>query len=375
MSVLARFTDSSRTFHQDREVPRPEIGSLTGLWNFARLIRPATGIGQMRRRKFITLLGGAALAWPSAARAQQTGMTVIGFLYREFRTPNREPFIDAMKQGLAEMGYVEGRNLAIEYRFAEGHTDRLPVLAADLVRRKVAVIIAAANTPTANAAKQATQTIPIVFSAGTDPVESGLVESLNRPGGNITGVSVIDIEIVAKRIHLLHQLIPNASTIALLVNPKNPITAQAETREAQIAAHALGLRLLVLNASNLEEVAVAIATVVQQQAGALLVSTEAFFFTVQSQLVELATRYKIPISIQFREAMEKGSLIGYGPNGMDIWRELGVYAGRVLKGEKPAELPVQRSVKLDLTINLRAAKALGITVPPTLLMAAAEVIE
>jgi putative tryptophan/tyrosine transport system substrate-binding protein len=329
----------------------------------------------MRRRKFITLLGGAALAWPPATRAQQTGMTVIGFLYRESRTPNREPFIGAMKQGLAEMGYVEGRNLAIEYRFAEGHTDRLPVLAADLVRRKVAVIIAAANTPTAHAAKQATQTIPIVFSAGTDPVESGLVESLNRPGGNITGVSVIDIEIVAKRIHLLHQLIPNASTIALLVNPKNPITAQAETREAQIAAHALGLRLLVLNASNLEDVAVAIATVVQQQAGALLVSTEAFFFTVQSQLVELATRYKIPISIQFREAMEKGSLIGYGPNGMDIWRELGVYAGRVLKGEKPAELPVQRSVKLDLTINLRAAKALGITVPPTLLMAAAEVIE
>ena len=312
----------------------------------------------MRRRKFITLLGGAALAWPLAARAQQTGMTVIGFLYREFRTPNREPFIGAMKQGLAEMGYVEGRNLAIEYRFAEGHTDRLPVLAADLVRRKVAVIIAAANTPTAHAAKQATQTIPIVFSVGTDPVELELVESLNRPGGNITGVSVIDIEIVAKRVHLLHQLIPNASTIALLVNPKNPITAQAETREAQIAANALGLRLLVLNASNLEDVAVAIATVVQQQAGALLVSPEAFFFTVQSQLVELATRYKIPISIQFREAMEKGSLIGYGPNGMDIWRELGVYAGRVLKGEKPADLPVQRSVKLDLIINLKAAKAL-----------------
>ena len=328
----------------------------------------------MKRREFITLLGGA-VAWPLVAHAQQAAMPVIGYLSRETRTPGREVFIAAMKRGLAEIGYVEGRNVAIEYRWAEGQTDRLPALAADLVDRKVAVIVAAANTPTALAAKLATQTIPIVFLVGTDPVESGLVESLNRPGGNITGVSVIDIEVIAKRIQLLHQLIPTATSIALLVNPKNPITARAETREAQVATHALGLRLLVLDASNANDIAVAIATLVQQRASALLVSNETFFFTVQDQLIDLATRHKIPISIPQRGAVRKGALVGYGPDPIDAWRELGVYAGRLLKGERPADLPVQRSVKLELVINLKTAKMLGLDVPDRLLIAADEVIE
>ena len=329
----------------------------------------------VRRREFITLLGGAAAAWPLAGRAQQPAVPVIGFLHRETPTPSREVFIAAMKRGLAEIGYVEGRNVAIEYRWAEGQTDRLPALAAELVRRKVAVIVAPANTPTALTAKLATQTIPIVFLVGTDPVEFGLVESLNRPGGNITGVSIIDIEVIAKRIQLLSQLIPTATSIAFLVNPKNPITTRAETREVRVATHALGLGLLVLDASNPDDIAVAVPTLVQQQVGALLVSNEAFFITVQDQLIDLATRHKIPISISQREAVRKGALIGYGPDPIDAWRELGVYAGRLLKGERPADLPVQRSVKLDLGINLKTAKALGIEVPPALLARADEVFE
>ena len=216
----------------------------------------------MRRREFITLLGGAAAAWPLAARAQQSAMPVIGFLHRETLTPAREVFIAAMKRGLAEVGYAEGRNVAIEYRWAEGQTDRLPTLATDLVRRNVAVIVAAGNTPTVLAAKSATQTIPIAFLVGTDPVQSGLVESLNRPGGNATGVSVIDVEVIAKRIGLLHQLVPTASSIALFVNPKNTITTRAETREARVAAQALGLRLLVLEASSSDDIVVAFTALV-----------------------------------------------------------------------------------------------------------------
>ena len=250
----------------------------------------------MRRREFITLLGGAAAAWPLTARAQQAAMPVIGFLHRETPAPWWEGLIAVMKRSLAEMDYVEGRNFVIEYRWAEGQTDRLPALAADLVRRKVAVIVAPGNTPTALAAKAATETIPIVFSVGTDPVESGLVESLNRPGGNVTGISVIDIEMIAKRVQLLHQLVPTATSIALLVNPRNPITAQAETREVQIAAHALGLRMLVLNASNRDDIAIAFAKLLQEQAGALVVSHEVFFSTVHDQLIELAMRHKIPMS-------------------------------------------------------------------------------
>jgi putative ABC transport system substrate-binding protein len=328
----------------------------------------------IRRREFITLLGGAAASWPLAARAQQTAMPVIGFLHRETATPGREVFIAAMKRGLVEVGYVEGRNVAIEYRWAEGQTDRLPALATDLVRRNVVVIVAV-PTPTVLAAKSATQTIPIAFLVGTDPVESGLVESLNRPGGNATGVSLVDVEVIPKRIELLHQLIPTATSIALFVNPKNLITTRVETREARLAAQALGLRLLVLEASSSRDIVVAFTALVQQQASALLVSSEVFFLTVQDQLIDLATRYKIPISIPYPESVRKGALIGYGVNMNDAYRELGVFAGRFLKGERPADLPVQRSVKIDLLINIKTAKALGLKIPPTLLARADEVIE
>jgi ABC-type uncharacterized transport system substrate-binding protein len=328
----------------------------------------------VKRRDFIAVLSGAAAAWPFAARAQQAAMPVIGFLHRETPAPWWEGLIAVMKRSLAEMDYVEGRNFVIEYRWAEGQTDRLPALAADLVRRKVAVIVAPGNTPTALAAKAATKTIPIVFSVGTDPVESGLVESLNRPGGNVTGISVIDIEMIAKRVQLLHQLVPTATSIALLVNPRNPITAQAETREVQIAANALGLRMLVLNASNRDDIAIAFTKLLQEQASALVVSHEVFFSTVHDQLIELAMRHKIPMSTH-SSGVPKGALVAYGHDPRDIWRHIGIYVGRLLKGEGPADLPVQRSVKLDLIINLKTAKALGIGVPPALLVRADEVIE
>src|SRR5262245_8668386 len=328
----------------------------------------------MKRREFITLLGGAAAARPMAIRAQPAVMPVIGFLHRETLTPGREVFIAAMKRGLAEVGYVEGRNVAIEYRWAEGQTDRLSTLATDLVRRNVAVIVTT-NTQGVLAAKSATQTIPIAFLVGTDPVESGLVESLNRPGGNATGVSLIDVEVTAKRIELLHQLIPTATSIALFVNPKNPITTRAETREARLAAKALGLRLLVLEAASSDDITVAFTALVRQQASAVLVSSEALFFTVQDELIDLAMRHKVPISIPQPEGVRKGALFGYGANTKDAFRELGVFAGRLLKGERPADLPVQRSVKIDLLINLKTAKTLGLEVPPSLLARADEVIE
>jgi putative ABC transport system substrate-binding protein len=330
---------------------------------------------RLKRREFITLLGGAAATWPRAVRAQQRALPVVGWLHRETLTPSRESFVAVMKRGMAEIGYDEGRNVAIIYRWAEGQTDRLPTLAMELVRSNVAVIIAAGNTPTVLAAKSATQTIPIAFLVGTDPVESGLVGSLNRPGGNATGVSLVDVELISKRIELLHQLIPAATSIALFVNPKNPITTRAETREARAAAQALGLRLLVLEASNSDDIGVAFTTLVQRQASALLVSSETFFFTVQDQIIDLAMRHKIPVGVSFPDWVRKGGLIGYGPNLSDAFRELGVFAGRLLKGERPADLPVQRSVKIDLLINLKTAKALGIEVPPTLLARAGEVIE
>jgi putative tryptophan/tyrosine transport system substrate-binding protein len=327
-----------------------------------------------KRRQFIRLLGGAA-AWPLAARAQQPQMPVIGFLKRDFSSPDRELYFPATRRGMAEMGLVEGRDFTIEYRSAEGHTDRLSTLAADLVSRRVAVIVAPGNTPSALAAKQATQTIPIVFLVGADPVESGLVESLNRPGGNATGVSLIDVEVIAKRIQLLHQLSPGASSIALLVNPNNRIVAEAETREAQAAAHALGLDLLVLQASKAEEIPVSIAALLRRQPSVLLVSMESFFFTVQDQLIDLATRNKIAMSISVREAVRKGALFSYGPDLIDAFRQVGIYAGRLLRGESPADLPVQRSIRFSLVINLKTAKAIGLTVPEQMLVAADEVIE
>jgi putative tryptophan/tyrosine transport system substrate-binding protein len=276
---------------------------------------------------------------------------------------------------LAETGYIEGQNVAIEYRWAEGHFDRLPALVADLVRRRVAVIAIAGTTASALAAKAATQTIPIVFTIGSDPVEIGLVASLNRPGGNLTGVTALQAAVVAKRFEMLHELAPAATPIAFLVNPTNAAVAQAETREAQVAARVLGVDLLVLNASTPSEIDTAFATMVGERAGALVTSSETFFMTQRVQFAVLAARHAVPTIYAWRENVEAGGLMSYGSNPLDSIRQAGVYTGRTLKGEKPADLPVQQSTKIELVINLKTAKALGLTIPETLLATADEVIQ
>jgi putative ABC transport system substrate-binding protein len=322
----------------------------------------------MRRREFITLLGGAAAAWPIAARAQQAAMPVIGILSAAPPPPTRLP---AFHRGLAEYGYVEGRNVAIVYRPAEGEYDRLPALAVELVRQQVAVIVTTGTTPTALAAKSATRTIPIVFLMGTDPIEYGLVSSLARPGGNVTGVTTLVAEVNAKRLDLLHQLVPTASLIALLANPLN----FAETREVQRAATILGVRLLILNARNQKEVEAAFATLVEQRAGALLVSGDPTFLTWREQLVALAARNAVPAIYLHRETVEAGGLMSYDSDRLDANRIVGGYTGRILNGEKAADLPVQLPTKFEMVINLKTAKALGLTIPEALLATANKVIE
>jgi putative ABC transport system substrate-binding protein len=325
----------------------------------------------MRRREFIAVLGGAAAALPLAARAQQSGMPVIGFL--NSRAPGDDPhLLAAFRRGLEESGFVEGQNVAIEYRFAENQYDRLPALAADLVRRQVAVI--AANTPAMLPAKAATATIPIVFLTGSDPVKIGVVASLNRPGGNITGVSILNVEIGPKRLELLHELVPTATIIAVLVNPTNP-TAETLSKDAQAAARALGLKLHVLHASSERDFDTVFASVVQLRAGGLVITSDAFFISRTKALAALTIRHAMPAIFQYRAFAAAGGLMSYGPNDADGFRLVGVYAGRILKGEKPANLPVQQSTKVDLIINLKTAKALGITFPLTLLGRADEVIE
>jgi putative ABC transport system substrate-binding protein len=325
----------------------------------------------MERRKFITILGGAAATWPLAARAQQSAVPVVGFL--NSRAPGgNEAILVAFRQGLKEAGYVEGQNVTVEYRWADNQYDRVPVLVADLVSRQVAVIVS--NGPPIAAAKAATSTIPIVFAVGFDPLAYGLVNSLSRPAGNLTGVSILDVEIGPKRLELLHELIPAATVMALLVNPTTP-AVQAIAGDMQAAARAHGLELHVLHAATDGDFDAVFTTVAQLRAGALIIGADPFFTSRSRQLGELTVARRIPTIYEFREFAAAGGLISYGTSLADAYRQVGIYTGRILKGEKPSDLPVQQATKVELILNLKTAKALGITVPISLLGRADEVIE
>jgi putative ABC transport system substrate-binding protein len=328
----------------------------------------------MNRRAFVRLLGGAAAAWPFAARTQQKAMPVIGFLSTaapEGTTPTTAAFL----RGLSDAGYVEGRNVAIEYRWAEAHYDRLPALAAELVGRKVDVIAASGGGDVASrAAKNATSTIPIVFIGGGDPVASGLVASLARPGGNLTGISFIAVELVPKRLELVSELVPQAKVVALLVNPNSP-NADALAKSVQQAASARGLQLHVLKAGAEGEFDTVFASLARLQVGALVVAADPFFASRREQLVALAARHAIPAIYAFRVYTADGGLMSYGPSVTDTARQAGAYVGRILAGAKPADLPVQQPTKFELVVNLKTAKALGLTIPQSMLMRADEIIE
>jgi putative tryptophan/tyrosine transport system substrate-binding protein len=324
------------------------------------------------RRKFITLLGGAAAAWPIAARAQQPAMPVVGVL--STRAPGADPhLLTALHRGLKEAGFVDGQNLRIEYRFAANQYDRLPTLAADLVGRRVALIVSM-GTPAAPAAKAATATIPVVFGVGDDPVQLGLVGSLAHPGGNLTGVTTLSGELGSKRLELLRELVPTAGLVGVLVNPTN-LNAEAVLKDLQTAARAIGLQIHLLRASTEHEIESAFATLLELRTEGLMVGTDPFFNSRSEQLARLALRHAVPTVFQFREFAVAGGLMSYGGSITEVYRLVGIYVGRILKGEKPGELPVQQVTKVELLINLRTAKALGLNVPSTLLARADEVIE
>ena len=329
--------------------------------------------GQLKRREFITLLGGAAVAWPLAARAQQPAMPVVGFVSsRSIEVSARNAA--AFRKGLNETGYVEGQNVMVEYHWVEGQYDRMPSLMADLVRRQVA-IIAAFSPPVAQAAKAATATIPIVFVVTEDPVKLGLVASLARPGGNATGINFFASEVVAKRLGFLHDLVPKAVRIAVLVNPANAAVTEATLRDIPEAARALGLQTQFLNASTSREIEAAFATLVRDRADALFVAPDGFFVARRVQFATLAARHAIPAAYPLREVVEVGGLMSYGTDLVDAYRQTGVYTGQILKGAKPGDLPVVQSAKFEFAINLQTARALGIEVPNSIQLLADEVIE
>ncbi len=331
---------------------------------------------QMKRREFITLLGSAAAAWPLAALAQQPAMPVVGFL--NAASPDLfAHVVRAFHLGLSEMGYVEGRNVAIEYRWAENQYDRLPELAAELVRRRVSVITTGSSTLAALAAKAATTTLPIVFLMGADPVQFGLVASLNRPGGNLTGITTLNLEMTPKRLQVLRELLPTTTIMAVLVNPTNaPATVETEVRQVQAAAHTLGLQMVhVLQASTERDLDSAFSTLIQRRAGGLVISADTFFSGKSVELAALASRHAVPTISPYRDFVTAGGLTSYGGSVTELYRLAGVYTGRILKGEQPADLPVQQVTKVQLAINLKTAKALGLTVPTLLIGRADEIIE
>jgi ABC-type uncharacterized transport system substrate-binding protein len=327
----------------------------------------------MRRREFITLLGGAAAAWPLAARGQQAAMPVIGFLSAR-SSSEAASVVHAFRQGLGEAGYVEGRNVIIEYCWAEGRYERLPALAAELVRRQVAVIAATGGDPSPLAAKAATATIPIVFTMGGDPVEAGLVTTLSRPGGNVTGTTLMGVELGPKRLELVRQLVPNANTIAMLVNPNFP-QASAEVRDVQAGARSLGLQTDILNASTAGDIDEAFAKIAKRKSNALIVGTDPFFLAQRDQLARLAAHHAVPTMYHLREFVEAGGLISYGPSIVAGYRKAGVYTGQILNGAKPADLPVWQPTSFLLSVNAKTAKALGLQIPAQILALADEVIE
>jgi putative ABC transport system substrate-binding protein len=328
----------------------------------------------MKRRDFITLLGGAAVAWPCAARAQQPAMPIVGLVGP--RSPEESTRLGAaFRKALNETGYIEAQNVMVEYHWLEGKYDRLPALMADLVRRRVAVIATPAFTAAAPVAKAATTTIPIVFGVAEDPVKLGLVASFARPGGNATGINFLASEVAAKRLGLLHDLVPKAVRIAVLINPANAPTAETTLRETSEAAHGLGLQIQILNASTSREIEAAFATLVRERADALVIAPDGFFTSRRVQFVTLAAHHRVPAAYFSREYVEVGGLMSYGSDISDVYRQVGVYTGQILKGAKPADLPVVQSTKFEFVINMQTAKALGLEVSPQLLASADEAIE